>query len=336
MAFEMKGNVRVQGRPGHESDDDKNWCYAYLFVVNTNVPICDMSITTEDSGASFWLGALSMDPDINPECPKDSKVKDGISIRRGKFADGNTNGIAKGTFIPDKVQPNATENGENNSWNHEDTTNKKAGKGPLQPGGWRRSKIGGELPDPKESTDEMKVLFEPCFNPGEGFEIRLCFDEQLDENDFITFNPTDKSGSSIVGGDTKPASVLSPADLLKLLGTILSTGSKLGMKKESNENRRIELVKLILEDPKLRHLVSSKLEITNKDDELLSTAIKRVGLGVYLDAVSITDIIDNYGTVRILEAIDPNDIVNNLGLKMLVKAIRDNEMETDIKILLES
>jgi hypothetical protein len=104
--------------------------------------------------------------------------------------------------------------------------------------------VDGDLPDPKQSTDELHIEFTPCLQPGTAFQLVLCFDEGLDENDFITFTPSAEDGSAIGGGDTIPSTPLTFADIIRILDGLVGAGaSKLVGQKRSNKEKRNEIVR---------------------------------------------------------------------------------------------
>ncbi len=264
-------------------------------------------------------GVIALDPDINPESPDEDdkkKVKDGIRVRRGSISKGGQNKPKAGTFVPDAEQPNerTDDKDRNRDWTSQDTK-----EGPLQPGGWRRAKIDGDLPDPTESTDDMRIEFEPCLEPGEPFEVTLCFDEQLDENDFIHFTPSDKSGSAIGGGDTTASETLSVADILKILGSLAGAGaSKLigARKKVTNKTRRREYATRIVNDRQLLKLVH----------ELAPNGPAR----------SLSEVVDEFGSAAVLAAFGADRIIRTIGTKELVKNLKELGLDDEVKEALDS
>lgn len=239
--YEMGGSVRVQGRPGVKSSDGVNWCYPFTFLANCSSPICDMSIETEDTGSPLLPGVFALNPDINPQEPdEDAKkkgVKPGIKVERGTFA-------ADGSYKPEAAQ--------------------NQGKS-------TREKIDGKEPDKSKSADEVKLKFEPCIEKGKALRITLCFDEPLDENDYITFIPSFADGSSPQSGDAKPATAITLTDLLKILGQIGGAVVPMLGKRQSNEKKRETISRMFAENPKLAKLAPIA------DNVALADVIRRAG-----------------------------------------------------------
>ncbi len=317
--FEMNGSVVYQGRPRHGSKSGDNWCYSIIFLVNTSVPVCDLTISTQDKGGALIPGAIALDPDINPEAPdaddREDGVKDGIRIRRGSHSTGGEGKPRAGTFTPATSQPNARSDGkaENRDWSANDSE-----QGPLQPGGWRRTKLDGELADPTESSDEMHLDFEPCLQPGEALEITLCFDEQLDENDFIHFTPSNGAGSAIGGGDSTTSETLSIADIIKILGSLAGAGaSKLlgSSEKTPNREKRQAYAAQIVKDRKLLKMVQA--------------------LSPQENGAALSDIVSEHGVAALLKAIGSEAVIKSLGTKVLVKQIKKSGLGDEVKDGLE-
>src|SRR5687767_1668291 len=121
--YEMNGYVRVQGRPGAHSEDGINWCYTFTFLANCSSPICDLSITTEDTGSSILPSPFALNPDINPQSPDEDDrkrgVMPGIHVERGTFG-------KDGSYSADKAADQGT---------------------------WTREKINGKDPDKAADAD---------------------------------------------------------------------------------------------------------------------------------------------------------------------------------------
>lgn len=313
--FEMNGTVVYQGRPGHASKSGESWCYSLVFLVNTSEPICDMTISTEDRGAALLPGAISLNPDMNPEAPDDDDredgVREGIRIRRGKHSE-------TGKFEPDAEQPhkrtdgNATLREQNRDWGHDDTE-----QGPYQPGGWRRTKIDGDLPDPNEGTDEIHIEFDPCLEPGKSFRITLCFDEQLDENDFIHFTPSNAEGAAIAGGDITPSETLQIGDIIRILGSLAAAGASklMGAQKTPNKRKRQELASLIARDRKLLRMVRE--------------------LAPRSSSVSIADFLNEHGVAAVLKVVGTERVIRTLGTKKLAEHLKELGLADEVKEALE-
>ena len=257
-------------------------------------------------------------PDINPETPteddREEGVKDGIRLRRGKFSDGQGQGAPRtGTFVEDNPQPDARTDSkdQNRDWTSLDTA-----KGPKQPGGWRRGKRNGELDDPTETTDEIHIEFDPCLQPGEGFEITLCFDEQLDENDLIHFTPSDAKGAGIGGGDITASETISVADIIKILaGLAGSAASKtIGSgKRIPNRERRTAIAKLVASDEPLRSMVR---ELIGGETDL-------------------TKVFDEKGIASVVNAVGPELVIRTMGTAKLAENIKAMGLSDDLREALD-
>lgn len=288
--FEMNGLVRVQGRPGAKSPDGKNWCYEFKFLVNTSSPVCDLSITTEDTGGALVPGVIALNPDINPETPEDRDVKPGIAVETGSV-DG------QGRYSKDAQQT-----------------------------GFGRGKIDGDDPDKTESADEVKLLFTPCIDPGKVIRIVLCFDEQLDENDFINFLPSSdrNAGTSFSSGDVKPSSVLKLEDLLKILAGVAGAAVKTAGTRTPNREKREVAAAMFRANPKLAEIAAAARPVD------LGRIVRARGVDAVLDEVPAETLVHGLGAEAVIETLGADAIVRIVGADRLSAAVKAAGMAGDV------
>lgn len=290
--YEMNGSVRVQGRPGAISQDGENWCYTYTFLVNLSSDLCDLSIVTEDTGAAVVPGFISLNPDINPQNPPPgSDLRPGIEITPGTIG-------TDGAFTPSPAP------------------------GPGAPPLPRpvRQPVNGSGPNTQESADELKFQFTPCVPRRSALRIRLCFDEQLDENDFVTFIPSFADGSSTQSGDLTPATPLTLRDLIGLLGGVGGAVIPPLIGRTSNSQRRRQIAALVARDRQL----AAMLKAPSREEappSAIRDALAREGLGAVLAQVPAEDIIRALGAKRVLDALGPKLVVESLGVETVVRSL---------------
>ena len=293
--YQMNGSVRVQGRPGVNSEDGKNWCYTYTFIPTLSGDVCDLTILTEDTGATLWPGPLSFNPEINPTSGPAGSVKKGVIVTNGTIE-------TDGAFKPE------------------------ANEAP-----YTRGKVNGREQDASESTDRLNIKFDPCLKTGKPFQVKLCMDEELDENDFVTFVPSFHDGSSPQSGDITPSDPLTITEILRLLAGVGSAVAPKLLGRVSNDERRKLIASAVRSDAKL----SVTLALGGGDPEATIRGIVSMhGIGLVVDTIRPQALVEALGARSVVDSVSGPSVLRLLGANAIAPALRELGIADEVVRLL--